>query len=93
MEGKNGHKGRARQRFAEARRQLLGAASSIDAVCDDGESVWSEKEILRLVLDATAALRAITDLAHYVSGEPLVGTTETLDEALDGIGAELTEKI
>ncbi len=83
----------ALHRFAEARRQLRMAASGLDAVLDDGESVWSEKEILRHVLDATAALRAITDLARHVSGEPLTGTPETLDEALDGIGAELTEKI
>lgn len=81
------------KRFADARRQLRGAASAIDAVCDDGESVWSAEELLRQVLDATAALGTITDLAESVSGKPLRGTGETLDQALGAIGAELTEKL
>lgn len=81
------------KRFADARRQLRGAASAIDAVCDDGESVWSAEELLRQVLDATAALGTITDLAESVSGKPLRGTGETLDQALGAISAELTEKL
>jgi hypothetical protein len=78
----------ARARFAEARHQLRLATSSLDAVLDDGESVWSAEELFRRVLDATAALAVITDVAEHVTAK-LLGTTETLDEALDAIGAEL----
>lgn len=82
----------ALRRFAEARRQLRCAASSLATVCDDGESVWSPQELLRLVLEATAALKEITDVAEHVTGKPLLGTDETLDQAIDAVGAELLEK-
>ena len=80
-------------RFADARKRLALASSSLNAVCDDGESVWSGAELLELVLQATAALKTITDVAELVSGEPLLGSKESLDQSLDAISAELTEKL
>lgn len=79
-------------RFADARRALRCAYSAIDTVCDDGESIWRPQELLLHVLDATAALKEITDVAEHVTGKPLLGTGETLDQALDAIGAELLKE-
>jgi hypothetical protein len=80
------------RRFAKARKNLRIACSTLDCVHDDGSSIWSAAELTRTILEAANALNELVDLAEQVS-TPLLGTTESLDEALDAMARELTGKL
>lgn len=82
------------ERFAQARRALRLACSSIDCVHDDGSSIWNPTELIRHALSVTVALNTIVDIAERVADPAtLLHTGETVDEALDGFAAELLEKL